>query len=225
MVAVTINTICGRENEPAKGDGLWAPGTLVTSAVGTTLEGIEAWAKTCEEETGGGKTIILNGISGSPNFSAFAKGIEDGSELEVVMDCPTNYTPEEALTKTSAALLANPDLAVIMSTYPPVTEGAIQALKSAGKQPGKDVKLCNWTGGNENMTNLLKSGELAVDSYANYAWATKNAFEAIIDATEGKSNPRVILPSSTGEIEETGNTPWPPASTNAEVAQYEPTGE
>ena len=225
VVAVTVNSICGREFESPAGNGLWSPGTLVTSGVSTNLQGLEAWASACEKETGGGEAIVLNGTAGTPNNQALTKGIENGSKVDIVANYATNYTREEALEKTSAGLLAHPGAHLIMSTYPPLTEGAIVALKSAGKTPGKDVKLCSFTGGTENMLNLVRSGELAVDTYVNYVWTTKNAFEAIIMAAEGKSVPRVIVPSTTGEITKAGVEPWPPAYTKATVEQFEPNGE
>ena len=223
VVDLTI-PICSRENESPKGDGLWSPGTLATVGINTNVEGLGAWAQACAKETGGGEAVLLNGVAGTPNNKAMTKAYEE-TDLDIVANYATAYLASEAVEKVSAALLAHPDVKVIATQFPALTEGAIQALKSAGKKPGEDVQLCNQTGGTENMLNAVKAGEVTVDQYVNDGWTAIAGTQAVIDAAEGKTNPRVIIPGKDGEIVKSGTVLWPPWYTKATANQYEPTGE
>jgi len=223
IVSIMIIPICGRDLESANGDGLWQPGTLDTVGITTNKEGLENVAETCKAETGGGETILLNGQSGSPNYEAMTDAFESAG-FDIVANYATNYAPSEALEKTSAALLSNPNLKVIATTSPLLVQGATQALKSAGKAPGA-VKMCNIYGGSEQMMNLIRSGELTVDAYANTDWVAMAAVQSIVDATEGKPIPRVSVPGPNGTIVKSGTEDWPPPYTKKTVDQFEPNGD
>jgi ribose transport system substrate-binding protein len=224
VVSILNTPICGHEFASAKGDGLWAEGTLDTVGVVFNRNGLDAWGKACASYTGGGKAILLNGQAGTPNFETLTKGFEAGG-FELVSNYATDYLASEAVEKTNAALLAHPDLNVIATTAPQMTEGAIQALKSSGKQPGVDVKVCNILGGSETMIDLVKSGEVTVDAYANDGWSAIAATQSIIDAAEGRPAPRVIVPGQDGKIVKSGTVPWPPVYTEESANRYEPNGE
>ena len=224
VVSIITTPLCNRESEPVKGDGLWSPGTLNTVGDAVNPESLEAWAKVCAEETDGGEAILLNGFAGWSGFKAMTAAYEKAG-VEIVENYSTNYSPEDGLAKTSAALLAHPNLKLIASMYPPLTEGAIQALKSAGKKPGVDVELCSYSGGRESMLNAVESGEIAVDAYLNSEWVAMAATQSIINAIEGKSVPRVIVPGEEGKIVTGGTVVWPPIYTKASAAQFVPTGE
>jgi ribose transport system substrate-binding protein len=120
--------------------------------------------------------------------------------------------------------LAHPDLKVIVSQYTTLTNGAIQAIKAAGKTPGKDVKICSQVGGTAQMLKLVKSGEVAVDQYTNDGWAAAAGMQSIIDAAQGKPVPRVIQPGNNGTIVKSDGS-WPPPYTQADAGQYTATGE
>jgi len=216
--------ICNRENESPKGDGLWSPGTLNTVGINTNTEALGAWAEACAKESGGGEAILLNGSAGTPNNKAMTKAYE-ATDLDIVANYATAYLTSEAVEKVSAALLAHPGLKVIATQFPALTEGALQALKAAGKTPGEEIKLCNQTGGTENMLNAVEAGEVLVDQYVNDGWTAVAATQSVIDAAEGKTNPRVIVPGQDGEIVKSGTVLWPPWYTKKTADQYEPTGE
>jgi len=218
VVNLLILPICGREFESPKGDGLWQPGTFNIAGPSSTTEGFETWAQACAEETGG-EVMLLNGVAGSPNFKTFTKAFEQ-TDLEIVANYATLYGAPEGLEKTSAALSAHPNLSVIAGQAAELTEGAIQALKAAGKKPGVDVKLCNYTGGTDKMFKLVESGEVTVDNYVNYEWAAIAGTQALFDAIEGKETPRVIVPGQDGEIVKAGIEPWPPVYTKATISEF-----
>jgi len=227
VVVVLFNVaLCSTGDKPAnsKGDALWVPGTLATVGISTNVEGMESWAQACAKEAGNGvEAVLLNGIPGSANYKAMTKAFET-TDLDVVANYATSYQPSEALEKVSASLLSHPDLKVIAGTYPLLTEGAIQALKSASKAPGVDVKLCNLTGGTENMLNAVKAGEVTVDQYVSPSGIAKAATQRVIEAAEGKPGPRVIVPGENGEIIKSGTVVWPPWYTKQTAGNYEPTG-
>jgi len=223
VVSVILAPLCGREFAPAKGDGMWAPGTLSVVGNAANSEAQEALAKACAKETGGGETILLNGFPGSPNYQAMTKAYEDAGAFDIVANYATSYASDEALEKTTAALSAHPNLKVIASTYAELTEGALQALKSAGKEPGVDIKLCSQTGGTEKMIAAVESGELAVDNYSNSEWIAMAATQSVIDAAQGKPTPHVIVPGEDGTVVKSGTVVWPPVYTKEDASQYAPT--
>jgi ribose transport system substrate-binding protein len=102
------------------------------------------------EATGGtGKVAILLGSSGNnvttDRNDGFLKGIE-GSELEVIAQQTGNFNRQEGQSVTEQFLQSNPDLTAIYAHNDEMALGAIVALKSAGKEPGKDVKVISIDG-------------------------------------------------------------------------------
>jgi ribose transport system substrate-binding protein len=223
VVSVMTIPICGKEFESSLGNGLWAPGTLNTVGYNSNLNGYTAYAKTCAQATGGGKLVLLNGVAGTPNNRAMTKAYQ-ASGMDIVANYATDYTPETANKDVSAALRAHPDVNVIATTFPALTLGAVQAIKSAGKKPGTDIKLCNYTGGGKQMLDLIKAGQLNADAYTNDEWVAKAATQQVFDAVQGKPVLRYSEPGPDGvATKSTGQ--WPPAVTKDNVNQFQPTGE
>jgi len=224
VVSVMDNPICGLEFESAKGNGLWAPGTLSSVGMITNIEGLEAQANACAKETGGGEAMLINGNPQVPSSKLLTEAYKK-TDLKIVADYATNYAASESLEKTAAGLTAHPGVKVIATIFPPLTEAAMQAVRSAGKTPGVDVKFCNLPGGTEKMLDFVKSGEVTVDNYVSNEWIAIAATQSVIDAVEGKEDPRVIVPGQEGKIEKSGTTIWPTIITKANVDQFEPTGQ
>jgi ribose transport system substrate-binding protein len=223
VVSVMTIPICGKEFASALGDGLWAPGTLNTVGYNSNANGYASYAKTCAKVTGGGKLVLLNGVAGTPNNRAMTKAYQ-ASGMDIVANYATDYTPETANKDISAALRSHPDVKVIATTFPALTLGAIQAIKSAHKKPGTDIKLCNYTGGGKQMLDLIKAGVLSADAYTNSEWVAKAATQQVFDAVAGKPVLRYSEPGPDGTpTKSTGQ--WPPAVTKDNVNQYQPTGE
>jgi ABC-type sugar transport system substrate-binding protein len=175
--------------------------------------------------TGGGQAIIVNGVAGvsssSELTSAFTGNVKG---LDIVANYATDYTPATAERITTAALSAHPNVKVVVTVFRDVTQGAIQAIKSAGKRPGVDIKVCSLTGGTAQMLGFVKSGEVTLDQYVNDRWSGMAAMQSLIDAAQGKSEPRVIAPGPNGTV--TQMTPaWPTFYDKATAGQYSPTGE
>jgi ribose transport system substrate-binding protein len=112
-------------------------------------QGERAAAQMIEATGGTGKVAILLGSSGNnvttDRNDGFLKGIE-GSELEVIAQQTGNFNRQEGQSVTEQFLQSNPDLTAIYAHNDEMALGAIVALKSAGKEPGQDVKVISIDG-------------------------------------------------------------------------------
>jgi ribose transport system substrate-binding protein len=88
--------------------------------------------------------LLGNNVTTDRN-DGFLKGIE-GSELEVIAQQTGNFNRQEGQSVTEQFLQSNPDLTAIYAHNDEMALGAIVALKSAGKEPGTDVKVISIDG-------------------------------------------------------------------------------
>ena len=91
------------------------------------------------------KVVILGGVSGQDGWRRLQSAISDTKanydNVEIVVEQPANYDPNQALRITQDALQRDPDIDVILSAYDEMSRGVLQALEGAGKTPGTDVKV------------------------------------------------------------------------------------
>jgi ABC-type sugar transport system substrate-binding protein len=91
------------------------------------------------------KVAAVGGSTGSDLFTEWERAISRGKakypNVDVVSDQPANFDPRVALQVIGDALLAHPDLSVVISPWDDMTRGAEQAIVAAGKKPGKDVRI------------------------------------------------------------------------------------
>ena len=89
------------------------------------------------------KVAAVGGFVGSDLFGFWEKAIQQGAEkfpnAEIVVDQPANFDPRVALEKIQNALLAHPDITVILSSWDDMSRGVEQAIEAAGKMPGTDI--------------------------------------------------------------------------------------
>jgi ribose transport system substrate-binding protein len=225
LVTVMDLPLCGRDLASTTGDKLWSPGTLNTVGVTGNIDEYSAIAKACAEKSGGGTTVLLNAAQGVPSAVAMVKGFSTESRLRVVENFNTDYSSQDGAAKTAAALKTHPDLKLVMTVNSAVAYGAVRALESAGKTPGKDVFVCDGLGGGAQMLSLVQQGKVAVDNYVNDYWLAKAATQSVFDAIAGKQHARVIVPGTNGSIVTAGTETWPPLYTSSTVNKYQPTGE
>jgi len=225
LVNVMDLPLCGRDLASMTGDKLWSPGTLNTVGVTGNIDEYSAMAKACAERSGGGTTVLLNAGQGVPSAVAMVKGFSTESRLRVVENFNTDYSSQDGAAKTAAALKTHPDLKLVMAVNSAVAYGAVRALESAGKTPGKDVFVCDGLGGGAQMMSLVQQGKVAVDNYVNDYWLAKAATQSVFDAIAGKQHARVIVPGTDGSIVTAGTETWPPLYTSSTVNKYQPTGE
>ena len=91
------------------------------------------------------EVAAVGGFVGSDLFgfweNAIQQGIEKFPNADVVSDQPANFDPRVALEKIQNALLAHPEITVILSSWDDMSRGVEQAVEAAGKKPGTDVRI------------------------------------------------------------------------------------
>lgn len=107
------------------------------------------------------KAAAVGGFTGSDLFgyweTAIEKAAANHSNVTVVSDQPGNFDPNVANKAIAAALTANPDLSLVISSWDQMTLGADAAIKAAGKAPGTDVRIYS-TGGTEDAVGRVTAG-------------------------------------------------------------------
>ncbi len=122
-------------------------------------QGERAAAQMVEATGGKGKVAILLGSSGNnvttDRTDGFMTGIE-GSDLEVVAQQTGNFNRQEGQSVTEQFLQSQPDLDAIYAENDEMALGAVVALRSAGKEPGKDVKVISIDGTRNAVEQVVK---------------------------------------------------------------------
>jgi ribose transport system substrate-binding protein len=97
---------------------------------------------------------------GGPRTKGFVDEMKQHSDFKIVASLNGNDTVQGGYQATQNTLSANPKLAAIYATNDPEAEGAVQALKAAGKNGVKDVFLVGFNG-DPPALELIKNGEMA----------------------------------------------------------------
>lgn len=103
----------------------------------------------------------IGGYVGTDLYNYWIRAIEKAKEnhpnVTVAVNEPADFDPRTALSKLQTALLANPDISVIVSSWDDMTRGAEQAVISQGLVPGVDVKIFSG-GGTQVGIDKVKAG-------------------------------------------------------------------
>jgi ribose transport system substrate-binding protein len=97
---------------------------------------------------------------GVPRTKGFVDEIKKHDDYKIVASLNGNDTVQGGYQATQNTLSANPNLAGIYATNDPEAEGAVQALKAAGKNGVKDVFLVGFNG-DPPALELVKQGDMA----------------------------------------------------------------
>ncbi|RNM12977.1 sugar ABC transporter substrate-binding protein [Nocardioides pocheonensis] len=86
--------------------------------------------------TAGGKIAILQGVLGNPSLQARVDGMVEalGDAATVVAKSPTDCDQTKGLNAAQDILTAHPDITAVYGACGPPITGALQAIKSAGKE-------------------------------------------------------------------------------------------
>ncbi len=107
------------------------------------------------------KVSAVGGFVGSDLFGFWENAIKKMDEkypnVTVVSDQPANFDPRVALQKTQDALLAHPDIDLVVSSWDDMSRGVVQAIEAAGKKPGTDVRIYS-IGATKDGVEKIKSG-------------------------------------------------------------------
>ena len=126
-----------------------------------TYEGEVVGQLAVEQCPEGGKCITLEGFAGQEaqiyRTEGFKNGIE-GSKIEIVDQKICDWDKAKAMSATDDMITAYPDLAIIFAQDDTMAEGAIEAVKAAGKQDQIKVFGLGYMG--DESKEALLSGEL-----------------------------------------------------------------
>lgn len=190
-VIVLTNPLCGR----AEGNGIdaWAPGST-TFVGGNDLEAFnEQYFEHIAQENPNAKVGFLTGplLNGATvTTEAAIKATEQKyPKFDVVATYNTDFTSATGLQDTQTLLSAHPDVNTIISIYTGITEGAVSALRSAGKV-GK-VKLYG-EGGDTTDIEAIKSGILTMTVPLYPASTGAAAVNELALLVQGKAVPRYL---------------------------------
>ena len=204
------------------GDPDYTPGlaaTLTMQGPAHFNESIDTAFASC---SGNCSVAAVGGFVGSDLFTYWENAIKTAAKkypnVKVVVDEPANFDPRIALTKIQSALLAHPDISIIISSWDDMSRGVEQAVIAAGKTPGKDVKI--FSGGATKVgVAKVKAGIWAqTTAYLPYQEAYYGSV-ALMMALEGKPINAYIDEALLPEIVNTTGTIF---ITKANVDKYVP---
>jgi ABC-type sugar transport system substrate-binding protein len=171
------------------GDADYTPGLAATLTMQGTAHFLRMVDNAFASCTKPCKVAAFGGFVGSDLFTYWENAIKETKKkypmVQVVVDEPANYDPRIALKKTQDAMLAHPDITVVLSAFDDMTRGIDQAIVAAGKVPGKDVRIYSG-GGTKLGVEKVKSGAWT-STMAYFPWdEAYYGAVALIMALEGK---------------------------------------
>jgi ABC-type sugar transport system substrate-binding protein len=147
--------------------------------------------------TGGkGNVAILLGSSGNGVTTDRTKGFVDqvasaAPGLKIVAKQTANFARPEGQTVTASLLQAHPEIDAIYAENDEMGIGAVTAIRSAGKKPGKDVKVVSIDGTHD-AVQLLANGQYNGVIESNPRFGAL-AFKALADFENGTPVPAKIV--------------------------------
>jgi len=124
-------------------------------------QGQRAAAELVRITGGAGKVAILLGSSGNnvttDRTQGFKDGIASAKGLSVVAEQTGDFDRAKGQTVMEQLIQSNPDITAVYAENDEMGIGAANALKAAGKQPGKDVRIVS-VDGTRNAVQLIADG-------------------------------------------------------------------
>ena len=148
------------------------------------------------KSTGGkGKVAILLGSSGNnvttDRTSGFLDEIKTAPGLQVVAQQTANFARTDGQTVMASLLQAHPEITAVYAENDEMGIGAVTAIKAAGKQPGKDIKIQSIDGTHD-AVQLIVNGQYngVIESNPRFG---PLAFKALSDFEGGTAVPDKIV--------------------------------
>lgn len=195
---------------PMCGDADYTPGLAATF----TQQGevhyqtlVDHAFASCDERC---KVLAVGGFIGSQlqNFweAAVEKGAETHPNAEVVISETANFDPRLAFEKTQNALVAHPEISVVVSNWDDMSRGIERAIEASGRAPGRDIRIYS-AGANAGSVKKIKeatmNASLALLPYDEGYYATV----ALIMAMEGKAIEGYVDESWLPQVMDSTKTP------------------
>jgi ABC-type sugar transport system substrate-binding protein len=149
------------------------------------------------EVTGGeAKAAILLGASGNNVTTDRTKGFVDQVEaeapgIEIVAQQTGEFARDKGQQVMEQLLQANPDIDAVYAENDEMALGAIVAIRAAGKQPGKDVKVVSIDG-TRNAVQAIVDGEINAVIESNPRFGPL-AFKTAADFMAGDGIPDEVI--------------------------------
>lgn len=142
------------------------------------------------------QVAILEGTPGASVTTDRQNGFVDQldaeyPDMEVVASQTANFIRTEGQTVMEQLLQSNPDLTAVYAHNDEMALGAVQAIRDAGKEPGKDIKIVSIDG-TEGAVQALAQGQLngVVESNPRFG---PLAFQTIEKFLSGDPIPQKII--------------------------------
>lgn len=140
------------------------------------------------------KIAVLEGTPGASVTNDRNKGFENAikgkSGMKVVASQTGNFVRADGQQVMEQIIQANPDINAVYAENDEMAIGAITALKSAGKNPGQDVKIVGIDG-TQDAAKAIMTGDLNATVTTNPRFGPK-AFQVLKDYMAGKKVPQNI---------------------------------
>ncbi len=159
------------------------------------VQGVRA-AKALADATGGKAEIAeIQGAYGNSvetqRTDGFAQELKQHPGMHLVAAQTGNWSATDAQRVMEQLLLAHPNINAVYAQADVMAFGAIQALKQAGKQPGKDVMVVSIDGTKAAVQDIA-DGTMAAVVETNPRFGPQ-AFQALQQWFDGKAVPQVII--------------------------------
>jgi galactofuranose transport system substrate-binding protein len=140
------------------------------------------------------KIAVLEGTPGASVTNDRTKGFEDAikgkSGMQIVASQTGNFVRADGQQVMEQIIQANPDINAVYAQNDEMAIGAITALKSAGKNPGQDVKIIGIDG-TQDAAKAILTGDLNATVTTNPRFGPK-AFEVLKSYLAGEKVPQNI---------------------------------
>lgn len=144
---------------------------------------------------GTAKIIELQGTTGSSPAINRTKGFNDEiashSGMQLIAAQDANFDRATALKVMQTLLQSHPGVTAVYAENDEMALGAMDALKAAGKQPGKDVIVASIDGENAALQAIM-AGQEGVSVQSNPRMGP-DAFKVINDYASGKTIPNWVV--------------------------------
>jgi len=173
------------------------PGIDYVSFLGSDFvkegERVAAWMITATH--GQANIIELQGTTGASaatdRTTGFANGIANSPGMKIIAAQDANFDRATALKVMQTLLQSHPNVNVVYAENDEMALGAIDALKAAGKVPGKDVLIGSMDGENAGLQAII-AGQEGVIVQCNPRLGDA-AFQAINEYASGQKVPAWVV--------------------------------
>jgi ABC-type sugar transport system substrate-binding protein len=193
LVAVANLALCGRGGD--EGSALRAPGTLTFVGGTQTPDYWRDYLTWIARQNPGPQQILALTDPPAPfplteNFASAAAAVRKAyPDFKIAAEDATDLTVAGSFQKMSALIQAHPSATILVTMFSTETQGAVEALKAAGKLGSLkiyDKGTTPWA------VAALKSGEITASSPERAVTSTATLLNAILDARAGKQVPAFI---------------------------------